>query len=70
MRHQDAGDADPAAEADHQGPAAPEQPSGGTGRAMALICAAQFVLQLDFSIVNVALPTIQADLHMAAAQLQ
>jgi EmrB/QacA subfamily drug resistance transporter len=37
---------------------------------MALICAAQFVLQLDFSIVNVALPTIQADLHMAAAQLQ
>jgi EmrB/QacA subfamily drug resistance transporter len=37
---------------------------------MALICSAQFVLQLDFSIVNVALPTIQADLHMAAAQLQ
>jgi MFS family permease len=24
----------------------------------------------DFSIVNVALPTIQADLHMAAAELQ
>jgi EmrB/QacA subfamily drug resistance transporter len=40
------------------------------GQAMALICCAQFVLQLDFSIVNVALPTIQADLHMAAAQLQ
>jgi hypothetical protein len=37
---------------------------------MVLICGAQFVLQLDFSIVNVALPTIQADLHMAAAQLQ
>jgi EmrB/QacA subfamily drug resistance transporter len=37
---------------------------------MALICAAQFVLQLDFSIVNVALPTIQADLHMVAAELQ
>jgi EmrB/QacA subfamily drug resistance transporter len=37
---------------------------------MVLICAAQFVLQLDFSIVNVALPTIQADLHMAAAELQ
>jgi EmrB/QacA subfamily drug resistance transporter len=37
---------------------------------MTLICAAQFVLQLDFSIVNVALPTIQADLHMAAAELQ
>jgi EmrB/QacA subfamily drug resistance transporter len=37
---------------------------------MALICCAQFVLQLDFSIVNVALPTIQNDLHMAAAELQ
>jgi EmrB/QacA subfamily drug resistance transporter len=37
---------------------------------MTLICSAQFVLQLDFSIVNVALPTIQADLHMAAAELQ
>jgi EmrB/QacA subfamily drug resistance transporter len=37
---------------------------------MVLICAAQFVLQLDFSIVNVALPTIESDLRMAAAQLQ
>ena len=37
---------------------------------MILICAAQFVLQLDFSIVNVALPTIQRELGMAAAQLQ
>ncbi len=50
---------------------------GGIGRsarttalAMVLICAAQFVLQLDFSIVNVALPTIQRDLHMPAAELQ
>jgi MFS family permease len=38
--------------------------------ALPIICAAQFVLRLDFSIVTVALPTIQADLHMAAAQLQ
>ncbi len=30
----------------------------------------EFVLQLDFSIVNVALPTIQRDFHMAASQLQ
>ena len=37
---------------------------------MVVICAAQFVLQLDFSIVNVALPTIQRELGMAAAQLQ
>ncbi|HXW81219.1 MAG TPA: MFS transporter [Acidimicrobiales bacterium] len=37
---------------------------------MVLICGAQFVLQLDFSIVNVALPTIQRELRMPAAQLQ
>jgi EmrB/QacA subfamily drug resistance transporter len=37
---------------------------------MVLICGAQFVLQLDFSIVNVALATIERDLHMAAAELQ
>ena len=35
-----------------------------------MICAAQFVLQLDFSIVNVALPTIQRELSMAPAELQ
>jgi MFS family permease len=46
------------------------RPAHAGGLAMVLICAAQFVLQLDFSIVNVALPTIQADLHMAAAELQ
>jgi MFS family permease len=44
--------------------------AGSAALATTLICAAQFVLQLDFSIVNVALPTIQHDLHMAAAQLQ
>ena len=38
--------------------------------ALALICAAQFVLQLDFSIVNVALATIQRELGFAAADLQ
>jgi EmrB/QacA subfamily drug resistance transporter len=42
----------------------------GAGLAMVLICSAQFVLQLDFSIVNVALATIERDLHMAAAELQ
>src|SRR5271170_4987187 len=46
------------------------RPAHAGGLAMALTCAAQFVLQLDFSIVNVALPTIQADLHMVAAELQ
>ena len=42
----------------------------GLGWALALISTAQFVLQLDFSIVGVALPTIQRDLHMAPADLQ
>ena len=37
---------------------------------LVLICAAQFVLQLDFSIVNIALPSIQAELHVTAASLQ
>jgi EmrB/QacA subfamily drug resistance transporter len=41
-----------------------------TGWALAVICAAQFVLQLDFTIVNVALPTIQRQLHFTAAHLQ
>ncbi|HEY7261304.1 MAG TPA: MFS transporter [Trebonia sp.] len=45
-----------------------------TGRNAALVtavvCAAQFVLQLDFSIVNVALNTIQRELNMAPAELQ
>jgi hypothetical protein len=40
----------------------------GTALAMTVICAAQFVLQLDFSVVNVARPTIQRELGMAAAQ--
>jgi EmrB/QacA subfamily drug resistance transporter len=38
--------------------------------ALALICTAQFVLQLDFSIVNVALPTIQRQLGFTSAHLQ
>jgi MFS family permease len=40
------------------------------GSGHGLICAAQFVLQLDFSIVNVALPIIQNGLGMPSAQLQ
>jgi MFS family permease len=34
------------------------------------LCAAQFVLQLDFSVVNVALPTIRRDLFVSPAELQ
>ena len=40
------------------------------GAALTLICAAQFVLQLDFSIVDVALPAIQHKLAIAPADLQ
>ncbi|MGW6898988.1 MFS transporter [Streptomyces sp. NPDC054919] len=59
---------------DHSAKHAAPQPAGsGSQRAafvIALICAAQFVLQLDFSIVNVALPSVQRELDMPAAQLQ
>jgi len=40
------------------------------GLALGLLVAAQFVLQLDFSIVNVALPTVKRELHFAPADLQ
>jgi EmrB/QacA subfamily drug resistance transporter len=45
-------------------------PARSSGVALALLCGAQFVLQLDFSIVNVALPSIQRELGLPAAQLQ
>jgi len=41
-----------------------------SGAALALVAAAQFVLQLDFSVVTVALPTIQRELGFAPADLQ
>src|SRR5580658_2583128 len=40
------------------------------GTALGLVVAAQFVLQLDSSIVNIALPTIKRELHFATADLQ
>jgi EmrB/QacA subfamily drug resistance transporter len=55
------------------GGAAPTPALGSSRRAVfviSIICAAQFVLQLDFSVVNVALPAIQRELGMPAAQLQ
>jgi hypothetical protein len=70
MRRENGGPAsEPAGRTAAGTPAVAGQPARA-GQGMVLICAAQFVLQLDFSIVNVALPTIQSDLHMAAAQLQ
>lgn len=41
-----------------------------SGWVLALTAAAQFVLQLDFAIVNVALPTVQRDLGFTEAGLQ
>ena len=35
-----------------------------------LLCAAQFAVALDFSILNIALPTLGHDLHMSQANLQ
>jgi EmrB/QacA subfamily drug resistance transporter len=38
--------------------------------ALALVCAAQFMVVLDVAIVNVALPSIQTDLHFSQENLQ
>jgi EmrB/QacA subfamily drug resistance transporter len=40
------------------------------GLALALICIAQFMVVLDFSIVNVALPSMQKDLNFSTQNLQ
>jgi EmrB/QacA subfamily drug resistance transporter len=55
---------------DSDGPQMPVGQAKNATVALVLICGAQFMLQLDFSIVNVALPTIQRDLGMASAELQ
>ena len=40
------------------------------GLVLALVSGAQFMVVLDIAIVNVALPSIEADLGLAAADLQ
>jgi EmrB/QacA subfamily drug resistance transporter len=40
------------------------------GLILALVCAAQFIVILDFAIVNVALPSIQTDLDASSSSLQ
>lgn len=40
------------------------------GAILALVCAAQFMVILDFAVVNVALPSVQADLHLDQSDLQ
>jgi EmrB/QacA subfamily drug resistance transporter len=57
----------------HPLPAAPAGASGGTRHrtaALLLLCAAQFMVVLDASIVNVALPSLRADLGLSQANLQ
>jgi Major Facilitator Superfamily len=49
---------------------APGVGRSGGGLALGLICSAQFAVQLDFSIVNVVLPSIQRELGLVASQLQ
>jgi EmrB/QacA subfamily drug resistance transporter len=44
--------------------------SAGRWRALALLCSAQFMVILDGAIVNVALPSIQRDLHFSASNIQ
>jgi EmrB/QacA subfamily drug resistance transporter len=50
-------------------PPAPERASG-LGLLLAICCVAQFMVILDLSIVNVALPSIQSSLRFSAADLQ
>jgi EmrB/QacA subfamily drug resistance transporter len=45
-------------------------PAGLRGLALALILAASFMVVLDFSIVNVALPSIEAELGFSASSIQ
>src|SRR2546423_822765 len=65
---------DGAAGARPGGPAGPEQPAYPTGaRArwiLGVCCVAQFMVILDLSIVNVALPSIQSSLGFSAPDLQ
>ncbi|HJQ43710.1 MAG TPA: MFS transporter, partial [Jatrophihabitantaceae bacterium] len=48
----------------------PESPNPGAGRVLALMCGGMFLVLLDVTIVNVALPDIQRGLHTDVAGLQ
>src|SRR5437868_11432028 len=53
-------------------PEIPTRPQSGTNRWVVLViaCLAQFMVVLDATIVNVALPSIQRGLHFSASSLQ
>ncbi|KQV19361.1 MFS transporter [Kitasatospora sp. Root107] len=52
------------------GPASDDRLTGRAQLTLVLLCAAQFIIALDFSILNVALPVLGADLTMGQADLQ
>lgn len=53
------------------GPARPEKPGRAAGTPLLIVLAmAQFMVVLDFTIVNVALPSIQTGLHIPTSTLQ
>jgi EmrB/QacA subfamily drug resistance transporter len=51
-------------------PVTPRAPAGGKGLLLGVCCVAQFMVILDLSIVNVALPSIQSSLKFSASDLQ
>jgi EmrB/QacA subfamily drug resistance transporter len=51
-------------------PAETRTPGGGMGLLLAVCCVAQFMVILDLSIVNVALPSIQSSLGFTSPELQ
>ncbi len=51
-------------------PAETRKPGGGMGLLLAVCCVAQFMVILDLSIVNVALPSIQSSLGFTSPELQ
>jgi EmrB/QacA subfamily drug resistance transporter len=51
-------------------PTIPTAPRARNALVLALLCAAQFIVILDITVVNVALPSIQADLGIAVNDLQ
>jgi EmrB/QacA subfamily drug resistance transporter len=54
----------------HEGSAAVRRTATNPWVVLVLICLAQFMVVLDATIVNVALPSIQADLHLSDSSLQ
>jgi len=68
LTHDDARDAGPSTPPDR----APDRARFGRRELLVLVvlCAAQFMVALDFSILNVALPTIGTDLAMSSSTLQ